>query len=265
MSILKPQRVVLIPWLAGVVCLVGGSLQAAPLSFFLLLNAIKGEVQTKPYTDQIALQGYTWNLSAPTNAGSGNFESITFAKVVDKSSPLLYNALCTQSPIAGGLLTVQNGNALWMQFVFTNLYVTGVSTGLSTNGARLDESINVSFQSVQIIYYPPPRTRTINNQPLNESMAKEEAIAPDRSAQPIKSSLTYVKGSGKATLSWPATPGMQYTVLFTDSLSKPFAPLGTYEADGGVLSVEVPAGLLSGFFSIHQVSPIKASIKPPQQ
>lgn len=134
-------------------------------STFLKLDGIEGESTTKDHKGEIAIAGFSIGAqgSAPTTgsgagAGKVSIQSFTITKSLDKSSPLLFQAVATGKHIKEAVLSfthkASGKEQTYLKFDFQNVLISSVQDGGSGGGTPA-EQVTFAFQKVQESFIEP--------------------------------------------------------------------------------------------------------------
>lgn len=126
-------------------------------------NKIKGECIDKAHPDTI--RALTWNWHASRNLdfrqtgnaprGRASYTDLTFTKCVDRSSPLLLDALATAMVFKHVELTLRkSGGALldYMVYTLENVMVSSIHSGVTGSEERQLETVTLNFLSLTSTY-----------------------------------------------------------------------------------------------------------------
>jgi type VI secretion system secreted protein Hcp len=129
---------------------------------FLKLAGVTGEVQDSAHKGEIAVVGWSWGLSAPTAAvtgqatGKGSMSELVIVKKVDQATPTLMQYLRQHKPVATARLTVRKaggGDPLeYFRIELEQVRITGLTT--DTQDTELIEKLKLAFQKVTVTYTP---------------------------------------------------------------------------------------------------------------
>ncbi len=133
---------------------------------YLLIEGVKGETQRDEHKDEIEVLSWSFGGSNSSSvaagggggAGRASLQDISFTKWVDKSSPGLFQAMCSGAHFPKGTLSVYKaggGKPLkYLELKFDKMFPTSVSTGGSGGEDRLTENVTFAFGKVTITYQP---------------------------------------------------------------------------------------------------------------
>jgi type VI secretion system secreted protein Hcp len=88
--------------------------------------------------------------SSGAGAGKVSMSDFTIMKVIDKSSPQLFNLAQSGKRAKSLVLTVNNGGSTYLTLKMSNVMVS--SYGISSGGDRPTESISFTFQKIEVTY-----------------------------------------------------------------------------------------------------------------
>jgi type VI secretion system secreted protein Hcp len=127
------------------------------------LTGIKGESTHARHRDEIAVDGWSWGVDAPTVVASGGtgkpaFSPLTFAHRADSASAPLWRACVTGQHIAEGVLSVTRPMASAGYYITLRLSDVRV-TAVSLADAAADtqppyESVTLTFALFEYTYRP---------------------------------------------------------------------------------------------------------------
>ncbi len=149
--------------------LLAAALLAAPAfaasDYFLVLDGIPGESNDRAHPAAIEIVSFSFGaansgrVGAPgTGAGKVSFSDISFSKVIDKASPLLYlrTANGARIPKATLFLRTTSSNPVLEYYTVTlsDVLVTSMVTSGSSGGGVPNESFSLSFGKIEFSYRP---------------------------------------------------------------------------------------------------------------
>lgn len=153
-----------------------------PIEFYVKVEGtklgwIKGESKIKTHPDWIRGYAYESGITSPRDPATGQatgkrvHEPLTFLKQVDRSSPLLAQALATNEALnAVQFQFVRADPATGVSFVFyevrlTNAMVSSLHVGdtLGTSGA-VHETVAFTYQTIDWTYRPAPTAAATTGQ-----------------------------------------------------------------------------------------------------
>jgi len=150
--------------------LLAAALLAAPAfaaSDYLLLeiDGIPGESKDQAHPAAIEIASFSFGaansgrVGAPgTGAGKVSFSDISFSKVIDKTSPLLYLRTANGARIPKATLFVRRPSSNmvleYCTVTLSDVLVTGMVTSGSSGGDRPSESFSLSFGKIEFSYRP---------------------------------------------------------------------------------------------------------------
>jgi type VI secretion system secreted protein Hcp len=147
--------------------IIGGTLllpvrSQAAYNIYLQLTGINGESTNAAFLNQIVAASFSGGLSTPAASGAGggaakpSSSNLTITKMLDKSSPTLFLDCAEGKAISQAVLSFQSqvgGQNVFYTIKLNNVQVTSVaSSGSSGGDNRPQESISLSFQSIQWTY-----------------------------------------------------------------------------------------------------------------
>jgi type VI secretion system secreted protein Hcp len=121
---------------------------------------IEGESADKQHAKEIVIQSFSQGLSvapAPLGGGTGkaSFADLSLAKVLDKSTPLLYSYAAQGKHLQQAVLSVRNSGVTPFEFyrvTLTDVIITSVST--SGAGEQPFETLSLTFARIEWRYVP---------------------------------------------------------------------------------------------------------------
>ena len=158
---------------------------------YLKIDSIKGNCTDAGYTDQIMVDSYQHGLSlsltshgknSDRTSGGPNFSEMSFSKVMDSSTPLLYAACAGARPLKTAVVTVtRDENDKPMTTVVYNLgeaMISSISTSGST-GSIPHESFSIHFTSItsQVTQQNTDSTKK-GVSPFGWDLKKDSPLAP---------------------------------------------------------------------------------------
>lgn len=137
------------------------------VDMFLEIEGITGESQDKTFKDKGGIDIDSWSLgmtqSGTMHRGSGggagkvSVSDITFSKEVDRSSPNLIMKCCTGVHYPKAKLTARKAGATPLDYFvveMTDVLVSSYSTGGSSGGDTVNETVTLNFRKFKITYTP---------------------------------------------------------------------------------------------------------------
>jgi type VI secretion system secreted protein Hcp len=124
---------------------------------------IKGEAK-KPQEDKIVILNYIFHVDAPRDIASGAASGkrrhypLRVTKLVDMSSPALFQALTTNSVIKKAILTVRRGTTTAGKFddviyTLTNGGVTNIETGIDVGLTDDDDNEATQKRNTEVVEF----------------------------------------------------------------------------------------------------------------
>lgn len=162
------------------------SVSAAATDMFLKIPGIEGESKDSSHKNEIDVLSWGWEMSqsgtSPTGTGRGggkaNVQDLSLVKYVDKASTDLMMHCCGGKHIPEAKLTVRKAGEKPMEYLIvtmTDVVVTSVSTGGSSNDDRLTENITLNFKSVKVEYQEYDGNGNPKGPPKEFKWSKSEA------------------------------------------------------------------------------------------
>jgi type VI secretion system secreted protein Hcp len=137
------------------------------VDMFLRVEGIQGESKDSKHADQIQVLSWSWDVAQKGTAGSGTgltagsveHRDIVIRKLVDKSSPVLYQFCCNGEHIPSADLYVRKagGKAGALEYVVIHLeelIITGFSLGGQPQADQIEEEVKINYAKVKITYTP---------------------------------------------------------------------------------------------------------------
>jgi type VI secretion system secreted protein Hcp len=129
---------------------------------FAKIGDIKGESGDSKHKDEIEVLSFSWgvtNVGSMASGGGGgtgkaNFNELSFAHRIDKSSPVLMAACASGTHIKDATVTHRKsgkGQQEYLVVKMNDVIVTGVTHGGST-GADINENVTLQFTKVVLEY-----------------------------------------------------------------------------------------------------------------
>ncbi len=154
--------------LAGMMGLVAQESAAAndgPSDFFLKIDGIPGESRAKGHENQIEIHSFSWGA---TNSGSAartggaaagkvTFSDFSFAKLLDKSSPLLLQAVATGKRVPTVTLfavRAGEGSQEYMKITLSDVLISSYQNSGASGGGGPQDSFSVNFAKISFDYKP---------------------------------------------------------------------------------------------------------------
>ena len=135
------------------------------LDVFLSIPGISGESRDTVFPGTIVTPYYGWELTHPAangglvRSGKTAFQPLAIQKNVDKSSPLLMQALVTGKRIAAMTLLVRDtgGSASpsatpFLIYQFSTVFVSAIQEGGSSGAETVTESVSFVFGAYDLRY-----------------------------------------------------------------------------------------------------------------
>ncbi|WP_172327974.1 type VI secretion system tube protein Hcp [Mangrovicoccus sp. HB161399] len=127
----------------------------------------EGETQDDTYSKKKACDvlAWSWGISQSGTfhsgggggAGKANFQDLSVTKWVDTMSPILQYACAVGDHFDKAYLVVRKAGTAqneYMEYTFTKVLITSVSTGGSGGEDRLTENVSLNFAEVEYKYTP---------------------------------------------------------------------------------------------------------------
>ena len=155
--------------LAGVMATVAQASSTAVSSadYYLKIDGIDGESMAKGHEKQIEIESFSWgvsNTADSTKAGAGRvgkpkFQDMSIAKMLDKASPLLMQAVASGKAIKTvtlyGVTTGEASGQTFMTITLSDVLVSSFSeSGASGGGGAPQDSLSLNFTKITFDYKP---------------------------------------------------------------------------------------------------------------
>jgi type VI secretion system secreted protein Hcp len=130
---------------------------------FLKIKEIPGDSTIKAHKDEIEVESYGWGISNatdPTGGGGGVGKPVLsdfrIMKSVDRSSPLLFAAVCTGEHFPEAVFTVEEMGTLgkkptgnnFLKLTLTDVFVSGFQASGASNFPT--ETVTLGFSKMEI-------------------------------------------------------------------------------------------------------------------
>ena len=128
---------------------------------FLKLDGIPGESADHKHKGEIEVLSFSWGISntlsigsATGGAGAGKttVQDFSIVKMIDQSSPVLFQKCCEGSNLGNGLFTLvdrQTGLGFY-KIQFENVLISSLQPAGSAGGQAPMESLSLNFTRVEI-------------------------------------------------------------------------------------------------------------------
>lgn len=136
---------------------------------FIKIGDVKGESTDDKHKDEIDVLSWSWgatqsgyaHLGGGAGAGVVNIQDLTFTHYVDKSTPVLLQALADGTHFKDAKLTVRKaGGKEAIEYIVISLeevFITSIQTGSHGGEDRLSETVSLNFGLVKFDYQPQKR------------------------------------------------------------------------------------------------------------
>src|SRR5262245_34307585 len=136
------------------------------VDLFIKIDDVKGESTDDKHKGEIDVLAWKFGgaQSGTTQTGGGGgsgkvaIRDREFVKDVDKSSPVLFGALCSGSHFTTALLTVRKAGGKapleYLKITMGDLVVTSIDHGGEGSQDRLTETVTLNFATVKMEYTP---------------------------------------------------------------------------------------------------------------
>jgi type VI secretion system secreted protein Hcp len=122
--------------------------------YLLVIDGIPGESLDPKHSGAIVVQSFTWGVTQVS--GKPTFSDITFTRVIDKSSPLLFLNSAGGKTLKKATLFVRKASDTPLEYyviILTDVIITSVQTAASGSG-NPNESFSLNFGKVEVNYTP---------------------------------------------------------------------------------------------------------------
>ena len=131
---------------------------------------VTGEVTTKGFENQIAIDSASLGIKANVSVGPGGtgggaaqFENLVLKKAIDKSSPVLFNMIARGKHSNNVTLSFATGGkkpVVVLTYEFDAFFPTKLShdfnDAVQKGGPATEEILEVGYGSIAVTYYPQP-------------------------------------------------------------------------------------------------------------
>ncbi len=135
----------------------------AQTDMFLKIDGIEGESLDDRHKGEIHISAYSLaaanagsaGASSGSSVGKAQIQDLSFAKVVDKSSPNLFINCCNGKPIPSIVLTVRKAGEKpqeYLTITLTDSFVSSFSHVGSDDGKQPTESVSLNFSKIKFEY-----------------------------------------------------------------------------------------------------------------
>ena len=135
---------------------------------FVKIDGIQGESTDEKHKDQIEALSFSWGATQPASVASAtggrtaervNVQDFSFVKVLDKSSPILFQACCDGrhiKEVTVELCEAASDKHPYMKYKLENVIISSVRPGGSAQGGETKplEEISLNFGKVTLEYTP---------------------------------------------------------------------------------------------------------------
>ena len=151
------RLVVMLPAALCALLGIGASAQAAT-SYFLEIDGVQGESQSKDHKGAIDVQSYSWGVSNDGGKGKKglpNFSNVNFSHNIDSASPALVEHTATGQAFAKAKLSADKSGDFqftFLEYCFTDVVINSVQDAGSSGGDRPTESVSFSYSKFGMRY-----------------------------------------------------------------------------------------------------------------
>jgi type VI secretion system secreted protein Hcp len=133
----------------------------------LKLTGITGESNATGHVGEIDVVSWGWGLEGSQNllndgspGGASSFHHLTFTKLVDRATPVLFQYCDTHKVVGSATLTVEKASgAEPLQYVTVDMAnVRIMQVHLVSEGTELREQVSLSCQTLTLNYIPQAST-----------------------------------------------------------------------------------------------------------
>ena len=134
------------------------------VDMFLKLDGVKGESRDDKYKEEIDVLAWSWgssqsgtmHMGGGGGAGKVNMQDLSLTKYIDKSSPNLFQKVCSGKHFKEATLICRKaGGDESIEYVImtmSEVLISSVSTGGSGGEDRLTENISLNFAKIKFKY-----------------------------------------------------------------------------------------------------------------
>lgn len=134
------------------------------VNMILEIDGVPGESQNDTYKEKIDIFSFSWGASNPTGVSTGSgsgaskvsISSISFQKILDKASPVLFMSCCLGKHYDTAKLHVMEAGGdspvEYLQYEFGQVFVDSISWGGASGGEKPSESVSFSFKTIKMHY-----------------------------------------------------------------------------------------------------------------
>ncbi len=160
------------------------------MATYLLLQDLKGNVQSKNHCDWIAINSLDFTISRHMNTLPGqifdrelsrpNISEIILEKYIDVSSALLFQYACSAKIIKCGTIDLCQTNQTdqaYTQIKLNNIVVTyfKLNSNINLKQSRPTETIKLNFDQIEIRYTPFDKNNKATN-PISAGFDLKQAV-----------------------------------------------------------------------------------------
>lgn len=133
------------------------------VDMFLKIGTIDGESKDDKHKNEIEIESFSWGIVPSEKVDAADARSrpvvqdFSFAKRMDKSSPILMLSCATGKHISDAVLTVRKAGEKPLEFLvikMTDLLVSSYQTGGSSGDVVPTDSFSLNFQAINVEYTP---------------------------------------------------------------------------------------------------------------
>lgn len=128
---------------------------------FLKLDGIKGESQDDKFKGQIEVLSFSWGVSNPTTigsatggagAGKATFHDFSIVKMIDATSPIIFEKCCTGEHISSGLFTLvdRKTGLNFYKVQFEDIIISSVQPAANPGASVPMESFSLNFAQLEV-------------------------------------------------------------------------------------------------------------------
>jgi type VI secretion system secreted protein Hcp len=178
------------------------------VQMFLDIAGIPGESTDKDHKDWIEVLSYSLGVANPASPGGGSssghasFSNVTFSKLVDSSSPKLFEATASGQHIADAVLDLVKsggkGNEPFLKYTFTDVLVT--SYAVSGGGDIPSDSFSLSYAKIKMEFFPQKADGSLGSPIVGEWDLHAAAVPEPSTWVVLVAGLAFVAFRGRRVI-----------------------------------------------------------------
>ena len=174
------------------------------VQMFLDVAGIPGESTDKGHKDWIEVLSYSLGVANPTSPGGGgssrpSFSDVNFSKLVDSSSPSLFEAVASGQHIADAVLElVKSGGKAsepFLKYTFTDVLIT--SYQVSGGGDIPVDSFSLSYGKIKMEFFPQKPDGSLGSPIVGEWDLQAAAVPEPSTWAVLVAGLAFVAFRGR--------------------------------------------------------------------